>query len=147
MQRLAKTGEAIGATTKKLVKTAIVADYLKSLAPEEAQVASLFLSGRPFPVWEETTLQVGGRSLWQIVAQLAGKAEDELTAAYRQHGDLGAVAETVLPHRSESTLSLLDVQKAFRSLAGARGPSAKAAVVRELLSAPHRSKPSTSSRS
>ena len=134
MQRLAKTGEAIGATTKKLVKTAIVADYLKSLAPEEAQIASLFLSGRPFPVWEETTLQVGGRSLWQIVAQLAGKAEDELTATYRQHGDLGAVAETVLPHRSESTLSLLDVQKAFRSIAGARGPSAKAAVVRELLS-------------
>lgn len=134
MHELAKTAEAIGSTTKKLVKTAILADYLKSLAPEEVPVASVFLSGRPFPIWEEMTLQVGGRSLWQVVAELAGKDEHELTAAYRQHGDLGAVAEAVLPHRSESRLTLFEVQETFRSIASARGPSAKAAIVRGLLS-------------
>jgi hypothetical protein len=46
----------------------------------------------PFPVWEETTLQVGGRVLWRIVAELSGKSEAELTAAYRKFGDLGGVA-------------------------------------------------------
>ena len=84
MQRLATACEAIAATTKKLLKTAIVADYLKSRTPEEAAVSAVFLSGRPFPVWEETTLQIGGRSLWQIVAELSGKSEDELTHQYRQ---------------------------------------------------------------
>ena len=76
---------------------AIVAGYLKAVAPEEAPLAAVFLSGRPFPVWEETTLQVGGRVLWRIVAELSGKSEAELTAAYRKLGDLGAVAEAVLP--------------------------------------------------
>ena len=34
--------------------------------------------------------------LWRIVAELSGKSEAELTAAYRKLGDLGAVAEAVL---------------------------------------------------
>jgi len=79
MREFAKTCEAIGGTTKKLEKTAIVADYLKSRSVEEAAVSAVFLSGRPFPAWEETTLQIGGRSLWAIVAELAGKEEGALT--------------------------------------------------------------------
>src|SRR6202795_5212381 len=97
MKQLAAACERIAGTTKKLEKTAIVAEYLKSRTLEEASVSAVFLSGRPFPAWEETTLQVGGRVLWRIVAELSGKSEAELTAAYRQHGDLGAVAESVLP--------------------------------------------------
>ncbi len=97
MIKLAEACERIAGTTKKLEKTAIVAEYLKSRTLEEASVSAIFLSGRPFPVWEETTLQVGGELLWRIVAELSGKSEAELTAAYRQHGDLGAVAEAVLP--------------------------------------------------
>ena len=73
MHRLATACEAIAATTKKLLKTGIVADYLKSRTVDEAAVSAVFLSGRCFPAWEETTLQVGGRSLWQIVAELSGK--------------------------------------------------------------------------
>ncbi|TMC49097.1 MAG: hypothetical protein E6J20_18215, partial [Chloroflexi bacterium] len=81
MEEFAKTSEAITATTKKLLKTGLVADYLKSRGVDEAAVSAVFLSGRAFPVWEETTLQVGGRSLWQIVAELAGKDEGTLTEA------------------------------------------------------------------
>src|SRR5258708_9107892 len=96
MIRFAEAGERIAATTKKLEKTAIVAEYLKARTPEEAAISAVFFSGRPFPVWEETTLQVGGRVLWRIFAELSGASEAELTAAYRQHGDLGEVAEAVL---------------------------------------------------
>jgi len=85
-------------------------------------------------VWEESTLQVGGRSLWQLVAELAGKEESELTAAYRQYGDLGAVAAAVLPNRTGDEITLAAVEEAFRSIAKAKGPSAKGAIVRDLLS-------------
>ena len=54
MQRLATACEAIAATTKKLLKTGIVADYLKSRTTDEAAVSAVFLSGRAFPAWEET---------------------------------------------------------------------------------------------
>jgi DNA ligase 1 len=134
MQRFATTCEAIAATTKKLQKTAIVADYLKSRTINEAAVATVFLSGRPFPAWEEATLQIGGRWLWRIVAELAGKEDRELADAYRRSGDLGAVAEAVLPKRDGQGLALLDVEASFRQIAAARGPSAKAAIVRDLLS-------------
>jgi DNA ligase-1 len=133
MRQLATVCEAIAGTTKKLLKTGIVADYLKSRMIDEAAVSAVFLSGRPFPAWEETTLQVGGRALWRIVAELAGKDESELTESYRRHGDLGAVAGDVLPERSGQGLGVLEVEATFRHIAAARGPLAKAAIVRDLI--------------
>jgi DNA ligase-1 len=160
MRKFAEACEQIAGTTKKLEKIAIVTDYLKSSPPEEASVAAVFLSGRPFPMWEETTLQVGGRLLWQAVEQLSGKSAQELTAAYRKHGDLGAAAAEVLsqgrvgtgalarPGRAklgsaaeheganyakEPGLSPRDVQAVFRKIAATRGSAAKAILVRELL--------------
>lgn len=134
MQQFAKTCEAIAATTKKLVKTAVVADFLKSLPIKDAAIAAVFFSGRPFPVWEETILQLGGHSLWQVVADLAGKDESSLSTAYREFGDLGAVAGAVLPAHSGQELSILQVERSFREIAQARGPSAKTAIVKTLLS-------------
>jgi DNA ligase-1 len=153
MIKLSEVCERIAGTTKKLEKTAIVAEYLKSRTPEEASLSAVFLSGSPFPVCEETTLQVGGSLLWRIVADLSGKSEAELTAAYRQLGDLGAVAEALLPATGSnghagtgataapgrakpgsSALSVPDVAAKFREIASARGPAAKSALVRDLLS-------------
>lgn len=134
MQELAKSCEAIAGTAKKLLKTAIVADYLKSRPTDEAAVAATFLSGRSFPSWEETTLQVGGRALSRIVADLSGKDESDLTAAYRRHGDLGSVAGELLPQRSGQGLGVLEVERTFRQIAAARGPAAKAPIIRALIS-------------
>ena len=134
MIRFAKAAELIAATSKKLEKIAILAEYLKARTPEEAAASAVFLSGRPFPVWEETTLQVGGRVLWRIVGELSGKNEADMTAAYRRHGDLGAVAGDVLHERSrDGGLNILQVKGKFREIAAARGAAAKAALARELL--------------
>jgi len=146
MRKFAEGCEHIAGTAKKLEKIAIVADYLKSISIEDASVAAIFLSGMPFPAWEETTLQVGGRLLWHVVEELSGKSSQELTAAYRKHGDLGAAAAEVLPSRAKpgsdqeaspaegSSPSVQEVQAAFRKIAAARGPAAKAILVRELIS-------------
>jgi len=141
MKRLAEACERIAATTKKLEKIAIVGEYLKATKPEDAAVSSVFLSGRPFPAWEETTLQVGGALLWRLVQELSGKNDQELTASYRRLGDLGAVAAEVLPERvatdalvPQDPLTVAEVQNRFRQIAAARGPAAKGVLVRELLS-------------
>jgi len=158
MRKFAEACERIAGTTKKLEKIAIVADYVKSSPPEEASVAAVFLSGRPFPAWEETTLQVGGRLLWKVVEELSEKNDKELTAAYRKHGDLGAAAADLLEARvgtgaparpgraklgsaenhgdsiSKNGLSAREVQATFRRIAAARGTVAKAILLRELLS-------------
>jgi len=133
MRQFALACEAIAATTKKLQKIAIVSEYLKSRPTEEAVISAVFLSGRPFPAWEETTLQIGGRSLWQMVAELSGKSDDEISAAYRRHGDLGAVAGDILPTHSEQGLTIPEVERTFRQIAAARGAGPKTALVRDLL--------------
>src|SRR5437588_8602198 len=134
MIKLSEVCERIAGTTKKLEKTAIVAEYLKSRTPEEASLSAVFLSGRPFPAWEETTLQVGGTLLWRIVQELSGQSERGLTAAYREHGHLGAVAGAVLRGEDAGEISPSKVQLIFREIAAARGAAAKAALVRKLLS-------------
>jgi DNA ligase-1 len=132
MHLFSATCERIAATTKKLEKTAIVAEYLNACTLDEAATSAVFLSGRPFPIWEETTLQVGGTMLWRTIAELAGKNEKDLTTAYRKLGDLGAVAGDVLPERN-CTLNILDVEKFFREIAAVRGPSAKEKLTHDLL--------------
>ncbi len=145
MRKFAETCEAIAGTTKKLLKVGIVAEYLKSRTVEEASVSAIFLSGKAFPAWEETTLQVGGRLLWQVVSELSGWSDAELTTEYRKLGDVGAVAGEALANRSGGKqtdsgdcsrveLSVIEVEEFFRKIAGARGPAAKTALVRDLLS-------------
>ncbi len=134
MQKLAETCERIGSTSKKLEKVALLAEYLASRPADEAAVAAVFLSGRPFPLREETTLQVGGAALWQALAEVSGKSQAELTAAYRKLGDLGAVAGEVLASRKTPDLSVPEVQNRFRAIAAAPGTAARAALVKELLS-------------
>jgi DNA ligase 1 len=141
MLPFARTCDAIAATTRKLEKTALVAAYLRSSLQSssqssplgEAATAAIFLSGRPFPAYEETTLQVGGALLWRVIGELSGKSEHELTEIYRRHGDAGSVAAEALPDRPESGLTLTEVQRACYEIAVARGPAAKAFLLRQLL--------------
>jgi DNA ligase 1 len=133
MFRFAQTADRIAATTKKLEKTGLLSEYFRLAPVEEAAIGAVFFSGRPFPAWEETTLQVGGTMLWRIVAEISGRSESELTAAYREHGDLGAVAGAVLHDRATGDQPPSAIQEQFRELAAARGPAAKGAIVRQLL--------------
>jgi len=137
MYLLAPACEAIARTTKKLEKTQIVADYLRSRSADEAPISAVFLSGRPFPAYDETTLGVGGTQLWKAVQELSGKSEAAMTAAYRRHGDLGAAAFDLLsvthqPSTGQS-LNVVQVEQAFRQIAATRGAAAKFKLVRDLL--------------
>ena len=137
MYLLAPACEAIARTTKKLEKTKIVADYLRSRSTDEAAISVVFLSGRPFPAYNEITLGAGGTQLWKVVQELSGKTGAAMTAAYRRHGDLGAAAYDVLSatHQpsTRQSLNVLLVEQAFRQVAATRGAAAKFKLVRNLL--------------
>src|SRR5512146_1386639 len=136
MDTFAATCEAVAATTKKLEKTRIVADYLRSIEQETAPRAAQFLAGQVFPSWEERTLQLGGAQLWRALAAITGKSEAELSAAYRRYGDLGSAAADVLagvaPEISE--LRLCDLEAVFDTIAAARDTVSRMAELQEILS-------------
>ena len=133
MRKFAECCEAIAATTKKLQKTAILADYFQSRSIDEAATSAIFLTGSAFAAWEERTLQVGGAALSRVVAELSGSDQKTLTVSYRKHGDFGSVAADVLSERPGQGLNILTVNQIFHEVSAARGAAAKAALVSDLL--------------
>ena len=135
MQAFAQTADAVAATTKKLEKVRLVAEYFRSRPVDEAAQAAVFLSGRAFPAWEERTLQVGGTLLWRTVGEISGKGEVALTAAYRRHGDLGSAAQDVLERTApeRSSLSVAELASAFDELARTSAAARKLSLLQDLL--------------
>lgn len=135
MRAFAGVCEAVAATTKKTEKVRLVAEYFRSIPVNEAAQAAVFLSGGAFPAWEERTLQVGGSLLWRAVAEISGKADVALTAAYRRHGDLGSAAAEVLTGAApqQSSISISDLAALFDELARTSGPALKARILDQLL--------------
>jgi ATP-dependent DNA ligase I len=135
MHRLAETCERIAAATKKLEKTSIVADYLRSREIGDAAISAVFLSGRAFPAFEERTLQIGGSLLWKLVVELAGGRAAALNTAYRKRGDLGAAAADVLAATAPGscTITLSEVRTKFDQIAETRTAAAKSTLLKSLL--------------
>ena len=135
MQAFAQTADSVAATTKKLEKVRLVAEYFRPRPMDEAAQAAVFFSGRAFPAWEERTLQVGGTLLWRTVGEISGKGEIVLTAAYRRHGDLGAAAQDVLERSApaKSSLSVADLAAVFDELAQTSTALRKLSLLQDLL--------------
>jgi DNA ligase-1 len=134
MLRFAQLCEAVAKTTKKLEKRKLVAEYFRAQPEQTASQAAIFLSGDIYPAFSEQTLNVGGSTVWRAVQQLTGRSDEEMSQAYRRHGDVGAAAyELWPPEFTGSVLTLPDLAKLFDDIATARGPTAKLEQVSALL--------------
>src|SRR5687768_5825360 len=89
--------EAIAATTKKLQKAAILAEYLPGLSDSDLPVACRFFAGAPFPFWDERVLQLGGAIVRDAVLAITGISADEWYRLTVEWGESGLAAAQVLP--------------------------------------------------
>lgn len=135
MQLLAQVAEAIAATAKKTEKVRLLADYFASRTIEEAATSTVFLSGRVFPAFEETTLQVGGTMAWSVLGEISHKSDLEMTQVFRKYGDLGSAAYDVLLDSApkHGSVNVCDIAREFRRIAETRGAAAKTGFVRLLM--------------
>ena len=135
LEGFAELCQRLSATSKKLEKRSLIADYLKARATEDAAIAALYLSGQPFAETDRRNLSVGGSSLSKAVSQLSGADRNAMYAAYRRNGDLGAAAFDLLSgkHAVQPSLTLKDVEAAFANIAAAKGSIAKQKLVLDLL--------------
>lgn len=133
--QFAQLCDSLAATTKKLDKRALMADYLRGLTLHEAGIAALYLSGNPFAETDRRVLTVGGSLLSKALAEVSAASPSMMTAAYRRHGDLGAAAADLLAGRTVSgaPLRLDQVEESLAAIAAARGPVAKLPMVKSLL--------------
>ena len=134
MRRFVEIADAVGATTKKLEKLRLIAEFFKSLPVTDAALAARFLSAHPFAGYDERTLGVGGANLWRVIAEAAGKTGENLGTAYRKHGDLGDMAEELLRGANcEGDLPLAEVAQLFDELAATRVQAHKSQLLEEVF--------------
>jgi DNA ligase-1 len=133
MERFAQLCESIAHTSSRNAKIALVAEYLRSVSLAEAAIAAVFLSGRPFPAYEQATLQVGGALLWRAVSEISGATSEQMNTAYRRHGDLGSAAADLLQQRRSTAITLEELERTFRALAGSTGAGARFDAIKALL--------------
>jgi DNA ligase-1 len=128
-------GEAIAATPAKLEKTRLLSDYLRGLTSEQLPIATTYFTGRAFAQSDPRILQVGWAVIFSAL-QDATKIEDtELHRIASKHGDAGKSAFEVLDGRTTPQLfSIVESAGLFQNLHRARGPIAKAKLLRERFS-------------
>ena len=139
MRRWSEVAERVAATTRTSEKTRLLADELRSLAPDELPIAAVFLAGRPFAEVDGRSTGLGWAAIASAVTGLAGAPAGALGEAYDRSSDLG-IAVADLLSRSNGTYparidppGLLDVAAAFAAIEAASGPAAKGAILTDLL--------------
>lgn len=138
MHRWSELAERVAATTRTSEKTALLADYLRTLAPEELRPAAWFLAGRPFAEADQRATGLGWATIASVVTALAQVPAGALGEAYDRSSDLGRAVEDVLRFRPSQPApgegpTLPEVAAAFAEIEAASGPARKGAIFRSLL--------------
>ena len=138
MRRWSDLAERVGATTRTSEKTALLADYLRSLTPDELAVAAVFLTGRPFPEADQRSTGLGWSSIMAAITALTDASREDLARAYDRYSDLSLAVEDVLAGAghappAEDAPTLAEVAATFEAIETASGPAAKAQLLRDLL--------------
>ena len=134
MEALARTGEAIRATTSKLEKTRLLGEYFATLDDETLPLAAVYFTARPFADRDQRKLNLGYAVIRNAVCDLAQVDEEALGESYMRHSDVGDVIEEVLEgHTHPRPTSLPEVQEIFVRVYEQRTVKKKTEALRELL--------------
>jgi len=122
-----KTCASIAGTRSKLEKVRLLAEYLRTLDPENLGRVVVWFTGVPFAASEHRVLQLGWALLRDALCASSGVSEEEFHRVYLKHSDVGETAFEILqghePQPPAVTLAAVDLL--FREIATARGPGAK----------------------
>lgn len=133
--QFAVTADAVSATTRRLEKLAILAGYLSPLSDADLAIACRFLSGQPFSVSDERTLNVGFSAVSKVLLELSGVDPEEYGPMVVRLGDVGDVAGEILrgPVEGSQPITLREALEAFEGISLARGAGQKMGLLRDML--------------
>lgn len=131
----AKVGEDISATPAKLEKVRLLSHYLRSLTSEQLPIATTYFTGRAFAQSDPRILQVGWAVVFRALQDATKIDDSEFHEIASRHGDAGKSAFEVLDGRTApQPFTILESAELFQNLQRARGPIAKAKLLRERFS-------------
>jgi DNA ligase-1 len=141
-QKLVDVYEALAATTKRLEKTDILAEFFKEIDEETLPNVVLMSLGTVFPPWSEEEQGLADKLLMKAIADVVGVPVSLVEDEVREQGDIGGAAEKLFKNKSQTTFFYkpLEIDFVFLNLrklpkiSGDRSTPRKIAIVLELLS-------------
>lgn len=101
---LAIVYDKISLTSKRLEKTKLICDLLKSTPQEELNTVIRLLQGKIFAEWEEKKIGVNTNYVIKALSKISGLSEPKIKDLWKTIGDLGEVSLKVLENKGQSTL-------------------------------------------
>ncbi|MER3460639.1 MAG: hypothetical protein C4303_05730 [candidate division GAL15 bacterium] len=137
----AAVADAVSRTSSKREKVSLIADYLRRLPEDALQVACTYLTGRVLPAGHPDKLQIGWSTIVEVLQDLSGASDREVSELYLRFGDLGDVAAELVARRRtmplfREPLTLQGAHEQLQRAAAVRGKgaaSARASALRALL--------------
>ncbi|MEM3551386.1 MAG: ATP-dependent DNA ligase, partial [Candidatus Bathyarchaeia archaeon] len=130
---LAELCERLEGMSRRVPAINLVADFLKSLEPDEVEPAVSMILGRPFPKWSQQTLDVSWATLSEIIKRITGVEWKVFLEAFNKTGDVGSAAKIVFESCKvrrqavllEKPLTILEVRRSFEAIAETVGYGSK----------------------
>ncbi len=124
--RLAELGQQLEATSKRGELAALLAAFLRELAPDEIAPAVRLAIGQVFPEWDERTLNVSWKALAGIVEDMIELGPEAREAASAQSVDGGQYVQRLLDAGRKAppmvpVLSIKEVFGTFEEIAASEG--------------------------
>ncbi|MBU0906562.1 MAG: ATP-dependent DNA ligase [Nanoarchaeota archaeon] len=122
--------EGLFATTKRLEKETILAEFLKKLAKEGEPEWIYLLRGKVTPDYDDRILGLSDKLAMKAIGKTFGIKDEEIAKRYRKIGDIGELAEEFAGKKKQTSLfaKKLTVEKVFSNLRKVMGIEGKGAV-------------------
>jgi len=130
---LAELCDKLETTSKRTLMVSLVAEFLKSLHADEVEPATSMILGRPFPKWDQRTLEVSWATLSVLIKSLTKVDWKRFTDAFSKTGDIGAATKIVFEASKiqrqatlfEKPLTILEVRRRLEAIAETSGYSSR----------------------
>lgn len=132
---LALALDQASATSRKLTKQQIMADFLRGLNPHDLRRAVSYASGKAFPTTDERVLGVSSAILTEVILDLLPVDRSSLRQRVIHQGEIGRSLIDLWPvnPNNSSHLTLTDLEQTFETLADRTRPSDKKPVLENLF--------------
>ncbi len=131
-RELSETFAKIEATSKRLEKTAYLAEILKKLEYSEVAPVMYMTMGRVAPLYENIEFGLAEKQLLRTIAWASGKPVEVVTKAYKKVGDLGELAREVRSLDTQSDKTIEDVFSVLRGVARDKGAGSQERKIEKL---------------
>jgi DNA ligase-1 len=112
--------QRLEATTKRLEMTAILAELFKQASTEDIAPIIYLTQERLGPAFEPIDFGIGEALAAEALAKATGKDKDAIKKLYKQKGDYGTVAQSLLPERKKSP-TVAEVFEGLKEIATTSG--------------------------